>query len=132
MKINFLVIIVFLIILIAGCNKFEEAKLKKIKGGWEQVIPLATGNVEKEIWHFEDGGAIIREIQKSDTSITDTGSYILDMKNAVYYILVDNLDYWLDGNYRILKSTKEMMFLQRIEAEYPGPFLRKEFIKWEN
>lgn len=121
--------VIVIVLLLSGCKKFEENKNNKLEGNWLQVIPLATGSVNKVVWSFSDDSLVTSSVYYPDTVMIDSGKYWVDMKSMVYYLYIEDLDYWLDGNYRLLKSTKEMMFIQRIEANFPGPFYRREFIK---
>lgn len=118
-----------LVLIFLSCNKMEEVKENKLSGTWKQEIPLAYEPVIKETWSFTDEKYIFRQIYSQDTTLIDTGQFYVNTTARRNYLVIENLDYNLNGTYIMLKQTKEMLLLQRIEAEYAAAFLRKEFTK---
>ncbi|GAB4284771.1 MAG: hypothetical protein Kow0068_09940 [Marinilabiliales bacterium] len=123
------IIIIILSLSVLSCEKFEKSKFNKIEGKWRQVIPLITDSAEKIIWNFTSDSLILSSVYYPDTVYIDTGKYWVDCQDLSYYLYVKDLSYLNDGTYQLLKTSKDMMFMQRIEANFPGPFLRREFIK---
>ncbi len=107
----------------AACDKLAENKQENITGTW-QVIPIAPELDTK--WIFS-GNNKVNIVYDNDTNIVE-GTYSLELSQARYYLMLDSAGY-LDGKYLILRHNKEIMILQRIEADYPGAFLRREFVK---
>jgi hypothetical protein len=107
----------------------EGIKENKLTGTWKQEIPLAYEPVIKETWSFTDEKNVIRQIYSQDTTLIDTGQFYVNTTARRNYLVIENLDYNLNGTYIMLKQTKEMLLLQRVEAEYAAAFLRKEFTK---
>lgn len=121
--------LILLILFALSCKKIEEHKEQKLTGTWKQEIPLAYEPVSKETWSFTDDKKVIRQIYSLDTTIIDTGGFYVNSTANRNYLVIENLDYNLNGTYIMLKQTKEMLLLQRIKAEYEAAFLRKEFTK---
>ena len=106
-----------------ACNSFVEKRTEKLQGNWNR-IPITNEN--KIVWSFLKENMLIRT--EHDT-ILDTAQYSLELKQGRYYLDILNLNYDLNGKYIILKCNDEILILQRVEAEYEGAFLRREFVK---
>ncbi len=114
--------ILILFLFIVACEKMSENRTEKIIGVW-QVVPIAPDN---SIWSFTEDQKVSRVINDSTSFV---GDYEIEMKQARYYLNIDNLGY-LDGKYIILKQNKEILILQRVQIETgSGAFLRIEFVK---
>ncbi|MFH2094572.1 MAG: hypothetical protein ABIJ16_02635 [Bacteroidota bacterium] len=107
-----------------SCSKFEDTRRNKLSGIWE-LVPMSPGN--KITWEFDSDSSITKTT--NDTRVKD-GAYSVNIKNGEYYLEVRNLNYWEDnGTYLILKQNSDILIMQRVEAEFDGAFLRKEFIR---
>ncbi|MFH2141931.1 MAG: hypothetical protein ABIJ97_05885 [Bacteroidota bacterium] len=126
---RFLMTIISISVIFFSCKKIEQGKENKLVGTWKQEIPLAENPLIKEVWTFDENNYVLRIKYRSDTSMVDTGYFHVNSTTSRNYLIIENLDYYVNGTYIMLKQTKNMLLLQRVEAEYEAAFLRKEFTK---
>jgi len=134
MKKLFYITILIVFIISSSCQKFSVEK--NIIGSWKYVF-LSKDDLHKEvIWNFEKNNElIIIDKTNPDSLIIDNAIYSLDVnylgktKVSVYEY---KTKYWVEGTYQILKSSKNILVLERIvwpDGKTSGAHLRKEFIK---
>ncbi len=112
-----------------SCKKKEE----KIIGTWEYVYLTAADSNKIQTWVFSSDKTLIRTVQFSDTTITNTANYSLDTRflNSPN-LLIKEVNPDVDGTYEILTLNKKFLIIQRIllsNGSSAGAFSRAEFVR---
>lgn len=111
-------------------EKREIQRIEKLEGKWELIY--MTSGMPYSTWDFDNDSL------KTFTHYMEglgyrTSSYFLTNDNYKYYITLDSIDHTsVDGKYLILKLSKDILVLERVEWEQESnPFYRREFIRIE-
>lgn len=109
--------------ILIGCEKMADNKAEKIVGTW-QVVPMDISETPQWLFYSDNK---LKLISPNDTNIIE-GTYDVELKQGRYYLNIQDIGYQ-NGKYLILKQNKEILILQRVQAETQGAFLRREFVK---
>lgn len=110
-----------LLIILATFSSCKKSKHNKLIGRWELLPQYAIDTLKKQVYEFDAANTLIRY---TNDTIIDTANYELIQEFNKFYVDINELDIYNDGDYYIEKLNKEVLILQCY-----SPFMRKEFMK---
>lgn len=125
------ILLVPCVLLFFSCSN-EQDKETDIVGEWELVWIAKNDSNIVSTWTFADDYSLTVNNSKNNIVLTsDAGAFNIDKKSFDgYYLNITEIDYWIDGQYKILTLNKEILILQ-LTADGSGKysFGRFEFIR---
>jgi hypothetical protein len=127
---NTLIILSVFVLIFTACTKNDAGTLS---GDWEFVYFSSNSTGETQTWTFDGSSTLDISITKTDTVLTNTGTYSYYSKSFSKDELdLGSLGSYTDGKYVIHKLKNGHLAIERISlpnSNEKGAFMWKEFIR---